>query len=79
MGMTEREQRESRQLIETPHMPDAPSNAGAVRNIEGEAERSSSYQTPRWVKVFGIVFIVVLVLLVLIQHLVFSGMGGHMR
>ena len=76
--MTEREQRDH-QLIETPPMPDLPSNDGAVRDIEGEAERSSSYQTPRWVKVFGIVLIVVLVLLVLIQHLVFSGMGGHMR
>ena len=77
--MTEREQREPRQLIETPPMPDLPPNGSAVRGSEGEAERNASYQTPRWVKVFGIIFIVVLVLLVLIQHLVFSGMGGHMR
>ena len=38
----------------------------------------STYSTPRWVKVFGIILIVVLVLLFLIQHLVFEGMGGHM-
>ena len=36
------------------------------------------YSTPRWVKVFGIILIVVLVLVFLIQHLVFEGMGGHM-
>ena len=42
-------------------------------------DRGSTSSTPRWVKVFGIILIVVLVLLFLIQHLVFAGMGGHMR
>jgi len=41
-------------------------------------DRGSPPSTPRWVKVFGIILIVVLVLLFLIQHLVFEGMGGHM-
>lgn len=43
-----------------------------------ESDGGSTYRTPRWVKVFGIILIVVLVLLFLIQHLVFEGMGGHM-
>jgi len=38
----------------------------------------STYRTPRWVKVFGIILIVALVLVFLVQHLVFEGMGGHM-
>jgi hypothetical protein len=42
------------------------------------SDHGSTYSTPRWVKVFGIILIVVLVLLFLIQHLVFEGMAGHM-
>ena len=47
---------------------------GAGMKIDCE----STYTTPRWVKVFGIIFIIVLILLFLIQHLVFDGTGGHM-
>ena len=42
------------------------------------SDLGSTYGTPHWVKVFGIILIVVLVLLFLIQHLVFESMGGHM-
>lgn len=34
------------------------------------------HATPRWVKVFGIIF-VVLVLLFIILHLTGNGLGGH--
>ena len=51
---------------------DTSDDAGVGRDL------GSTYSTPRWVKVFGIILIVVLVLLFLIQHLVFEGMGGHM-
>lgn len=77
--MVERKQREHREIIEDTHMTDLPPYPDAIRVTDVGAERSSTYQTPRWVKVFGIIFLGVLVLLVLIQHLVFSGMGGHMR
>jgi hypothetical protein len=38
--------------------------------------RGSAPSTPRWVKVFGIV-VIVLVLLFVILHLMGGGFGGH--
>ena len=51
---------------------------GTGDNSSARPDRTSAYSTPRWVKVFGIILIVVLILVFLIQHLVFQGMGGHM-
>jgi hypothetical protein len=39
-------------------------------------DRGSAISTPRWVKVFGIILIV-LVLLFVILHLTGRGLGGH--
>ena len=39
-------------------------------------DRASPPQTPRWVKVFGVILIV-LVLLVIIMHLARINFGGH--
>jgi hypothetical protein len=39
-------------------------------------DRGSTIGTPRWVKVFGIIFII-LVLMFVILHLFGRGLGGH--
>ena len=63
-------------MAELPPYPDLGGDPGDDASVEPDL--GSTYSTPRWVKVFGIILIVVLVLLFLIQHLVFEGMGGHM-
>ena len=59
-------------------MADLTSDPDKANDTGVEPDRGSTYRTPRWVKVFGIILIVVLVLVFLVQHLVFEGMGGHM-
>jgi hypothetical protein len=39
-------------------------------------DRGSTYSTPRWVKVFGII-VIILVLLFGILHLTGNSLGGH--
>ena len=63
-------------MADLPRYPDKDDNTSD--NTSVGPDRSSTYSTPRWVKVFGIILIVVLVLVFLIQHIVFEGMGGHM-
>jgi hypothetical protein len=63
-------------MADLPSYPDLGGDTGEDTDVG--SDRGSTYSTPRWVKVFGIILIVVLVLLFLIQHLVFEGMGGHM-
>ena len=63
-------------MADLPAYPDEGGERGADTGVG--LDRGSPPSTPRWVKVFAIILIVVLVLLFLIQHLVFEGMGGHM-
>ena len=63
-------------MADLPSYPDLGGDTGDDAGVG--PDHGSTYSTPRWVKVFGIILIVVLVLLFLIQHLVFEGMGGHM-
>ena len=63
-------------MADLPSYPDLGGDTGDDTGVGPDL--GSTYSTPRWVKVFGIILIVVLVLLFLIQHLVFEGMGGHM-
>ena len=53
-----------------PH-PDTDSDGDAVVT-PGDAPPA----TPRWVKVFGVIFLI-LVLLIVILHLTGNGLGGH--
>ena len=53
----------------------APSSNSSTRV---RPDRGSTTGTPRWVKVFGIIFIV-LVLLFVILELTGHGFGGHMQ
>ncbi len=59
-------------------MADLTSDPDKGNDISIGPDHGSTYSTPRWVKVFGIVLIVALVLVFLVQHLVFEGMGGYM-
>lgn len=43
------------------------------------ADANSQISAPRWVRVFGIIVIVVLVAAVLVKHLASGGLGHHMR
>ena len=63
-------------MADLPSFPDSGGDTGD--DVDVGPDRESTYSTPRWVKLFGIILIVVLVLLFLIQPLVFEGMGGHM-
>jgi hypothetical protein len=63
-------------MADLPSYPASNGDSGEDTGVG--SDRGLTYYTPRWVKVFGIILIVVLVLLFLIQHLVFEGMGGHM-
>jgi hypothetical protein len=60
------------------HMADLTSDPDKGNDAGVGSDHGSTYRTPRWVKVFGIILIVVLVVVFLVQHLVFEGMGGHM-
>ena len=58
-----------------PDLPPSPNGAtGAESGAESDAESITS--TPRWVYVFGIIAIV-LILLFVILHLSGRGLGGH--
>ena len=63
-------------MADLPSYPDSNGDTGDDAGVGPDL--GSTYSTPRWVKVFGIILIVVLVLVFLIQHLVFESMGGHM-
>ena len=66
-------------MADLPPYPDSSGDSGDDAGVGPDLRSTTVYPgTPRWVKVFGIILIVVLVLLFLIQHLVFEGMGGHM-
>lgn len=65
-------------MADLPPSPDATrttDNAAAVRP-DRRSLTSTPPSTPRWVKVFGLIFII-LVLLVVILHLAGLGFGGH--
>lgn len=47
-----------------------------MSQIETKPDRGSPPSIPRWVKVFGIIFIV-LVLVVVVLHLTGNNFGGH--
>lgn len=76
--MAEWDRREQREILEAPQLTNLPPNLEDTGDADVETDSSSTYTTPRWAKLFGIILIVVLVLLLLIQHLVFAGMGGHL-
>jgi hypothetical protein len=57
-------------------MADVPPTRHAGGDAVSGADRSSTTGAPRWVKVFGIV-ILVLVLLVVLLHLTGNSLGGH--
>ena len=43
---------------------------------DGNLDKGDDTRTPGWVKVFGII-VIVLVLLFVVQHLAGGGLGGH--
>jgi len=72
--MTERDQLEDRETTEEMHRTDA--NRDPALGPDRRASTSTPPGTPRWVKVFGIIFII-LVLLIVILHLTGLSFGGH--
>lgn len=52
------------------------SNGDAGDDTRMKPDRESPPGTPRWVKVFGII-VIVLVLLFIILHITGGGLGGH--
>lgn len=77
--MTQHGQQEHRETREDTPLTNGAPNRDATDYTGIGPNRGATYRTPRWVKLFSIILIVTLVLLVLIQHLVFGGMGGHLR
>lgn len=63
---------------EDTHMADLTSYPDKGNDTGVRPDHGSTYRTPRWVKMFGIILIVALMLVFLVQHLVFEGMGGHL-
>jgi len=57
-------------------MGDSPANPGTGDDTSAGADRASTVGTPRWVKVSGVVALI-LVLLVVVMLLVGGGPGGH--
>ena len=57
-------------MADSPPYPDSNGDTGV------EPDRRSTNSTPRWVKVFGIIALV-LILLFVILHLAGGGLGGH--
>jgi len=53
------------------------SNGAAGNDASARPARGSTPSTRRWVKVFGIVAVIVLVVLGVVQHLLFGGMAGY--
>ena len=58
-------------------MADLPPSSGADDKPENGSDGESSAGTPRWVYVFGIIAII-LVLVFVVLHLTGHGLGGHM-
>jgi hypothetical protein len=61
-------------MADLPPYPDSNGDTGDDTRVR--LDRESTTSTPRWVKVFGISAIV-LVLLFVIMHLAGGGFGGH--
>jgi len=57
-------------------MTGVPPNSSSTPDTSGDGEGDAG--TPRWVKVFGVIFIVV-VIGVVILHLTGHGFGDHMQ
>ncbi len=51
-------------------------NSDSGDNVHVNPDRSLPPSTPRWVKVFGIIFLL-LIVLVIILHLTGNSLGGH--
>lgn len=62
-------------MADLPPYPDSRDDTG--NDTGARSGRGSAPSTPRWVKVFGIAAVIVLVVLFVIQHLAGVGMGGH--
>jgi len=74
-----------RRATEETHMTEEDTHMAHLTNYPDKGNDSgvgpdhgSTYSTPRWVKVFGFILILALVLVFLVQHLMFEGMGGHL-
>lgn len=79
-GMTrywQRRLREQRSRPPAAEVPGSDSNAGTGDGFGEVAEVGSISKTPRWVKVFGIIALVLTLLLAL--GLIVGGLGGHGR
>ena len=63
-------------MADPPLYPDSNSDTGDDTRVR--PDRGSTTSTPRWVKVSGIIAIV-LVLPFVIMHLTGGGLGGHTR
>jgi hypothetical protein len=61
-------------MADSPPYPD--SNSGTGEGASEEPDRRSTTGAPRWVKVFGVIALV-LILLFVILHLTGRGLGGH--
>ncbi len=77
--MTEQEQLEQQEIAEEAHSNDISAVVGANTENGIGADPTSGYHMARWAKLFGIALIVTLMLLFLIEHFVFEGMGGMIR
>ena len=56
-------------------MADLPPYPNKGGDTDVRPDRGSTYSTPRWVKVFGIMFIILIVLFIIL-HLMGLGFGG---
>lgn len=67
---------------EETHNPSSPSHPGSTHAIGSDVrvkhDRRSMRSVPRWVIVFGIIFML-LILLFVILHLTGNGFGSHMH
>ena len=61
-------------MADLPPYPDTGGDTGDNTGVG--PERSSTYSTPRWVKVFGIIFITLIVVFIVL-HFLGLGFGGH--
>jgi hypothetical protein len=61
-------------MADPPPYPDSNSNTGDDTRVRPDYRATTS--TPRWVKVFGII-VIILILLFVILHLTGGGLGGH--
>ncbi len=77
--MTEQEQLEQQEIAEEARIKDAFAVPGKNTETGIGVDPTSGYHMARWAKLFGIALIVTLMLLFLIEHFVFEGMGGMIR